>query len=161
MEQELYFLGISSGVLCVIFGIYDKLIESVLGIFHNFKKNFLFLLPLIIGGIIGIILLGNILKFLFSSYPMQTNYAFMGLILGSVPLLIKEIHKKNPFHIHYLIYALLSFAIGLFMVLLENHIDSTVVFNFGNTNNTILSPYIIFLILSGFFMSIGIVIPRS
>ena len=32
--------GISSGVLCVIFGIYDKLINSILGLFKNFKKNF-------------------------------------------------------------------------------------------------------------------------
>lgn len=41
--------GISSGVLCVIFGIYHQLVESVLGIFKNFKKNFWFLLPIGIG----------------------------------------------------------------------------------------------------------------
>lgn len=34
--------GISSGVLCVIFGIYDKLVNSVLGLFRDFKKNFYF-----------------------------------------------------------------------------------------------------------------------
>ena len=89
--------GISSGVLCVIFGIYDKLIESILGLFHNFKKNFLFLLPIGIGGIIGIILLGNVLKFFFHAYPMPTKYTFMGLILGSIPLLIKKIHTHQNF----------------------------------------------------------------
>ena len=31
--------GISSGVICVIFGIYEKLVDSVLGIFKDFKKN--------------------------------------------------------------------------------------------------------------------------
>ena len=36
--------GISSGVLCVIFGIYDQLVDAVLGIFKDFKKNFWFLL---------------------------------------------------------------------------------------------------------------------
>jgi len=41
--------GISSGVLCVIFGIYQKLVDSVLGIFKDFKKNFIFLLPIGIG----------------------------------------------------------------------------------------------------------------
>ena len=34
--------GISSGVLCVIFGFYEKLVNSVLGIFKDFKKNFTF-----------------------------------------------------------------------------------------------------------------------
>ena len=29
--------GISSGVLCVIFGIYDKLINCILGFFKNIK----------------------------------------------------------------------------------------------------------------------------
>ena len=29
--------GISSGVLCVIFGIYEKLLNSVLGFFKNIK----------------------------------------------------------------------------------------------------------------------------
>jgi len=41
--------GISSGVLCVIFGIYQKLVDSVLGIFKDFKNNFIFLLPIGIG----------------------------------------------------------------------------------------------------------------
>ena len=37
--------GISSGVLCVIFCIYDQLVDSVLGNFTDLKKNFLFFLP--------------------------------------------------------------------------------------------------------------------
>ena len=35
--------GVSSGVFCVIFGIYEKLINSVLNLFKDFKKNFAFL----------------------------------------------------------------------------------------------------------------------
>lgn len=35
--------GISSGVLCVVFGIYEKLVDSVLGIFKDFKKLHLFI----------------------------------------------------------------------------------------------------------------------
>lgn len=159
--------GISSGVLCVIFGIYDKLIESILGLFHNFKKNFLFLLPIGIGGIIGIILLGNILEFFLHAYSMPTKYAFMGLILGSIPLLIKKIHTHQNFRIHYLIYTIIAFGIGLLMVLLENYIETTVAFtpniDFINTLSvTSLLPLssILFLIIAGFFMSIGIVVPR-
>ena len=31
--------GISSGVLCVILGIYEKLLDSILHFFHNIKNN--------------------------------------------------------------------------------------------------------------------------
>ena len=39
--------GISSGVLCVVFGIYEKLIDSILGFFKDIKGNFKFLFPLL------------------------------------------------------------------------------------------------------------------
>lgn len=40
--------GISSGVLCVIFGIYEKLLDSILNFFNNVKKNIRFLSPILI-----------------------------------------------------------------------------------------------------------------
>lgn len=40
--------GISSGVLCVIFGIYEKLINSILGFFKNIKENIKFLFPILL-----------------------------------------------------------------------------------------------------------------
>lgn len=158
--------GISSGVLCVIFGIYDKLVDSLLGLFHDFKKNFLFLLPIGIGGITGIILLGNLLEFFFSTYPMPTKYAFIGLILGSTPLLLQKIHTHRSFHKHYIVYAFIAFGIGLLMVLLENYIETSTLFT-GNidfiallsTSSSLPLNLIIFLIITGFFMSIGIVVP--
>ena len=35
--------GISSGVLCVIFGIYEKLLDSILNFFKDLKNNSKFL----------------------------------------------------------------------------------------------------------------------
>ena len=77
--------------MCVIFGIYENLINSILGFFKNIKENFKFLFPLLTGGIIGIIVFGNILKYLFFAYPIQIKFVFIGLILGSIPKLIKEL----------------------------------------------------------------------
>lgn len=157
--------GISSGVLCVIFGIYDKLVESVLGIFHNFKKNFLFLLPIVLGCFIGVILFGNLLDFLFTSYPMPTQYAFIGLILGSVPVLIKKVNSTQSFHLRYFIYTIIAFVIGLLTVLLENYISNNILtsnsdlLNVLSTNVAPSFSTIVLLIISGFFMSIGIVVP--
>ena len=54
--------GISSGVLCVIFVIYENLLDCVLSFFKNIKENFKYLFPIGLGTFIGIVLFVNILK---------------------------------------------------------------------------------------------------
>ena len=141
--------GISSGVLCVIFGIYENLINSILGFFKNIKENFKFLFPIVSGAIIGIIIFGNILKYLFFAYPIQIKFVFIGLILGSIPKLIKEAKEKARFKPYYLIFTFLSLAIAIFLVILEKKISirSSNEYSF------------IFLIISGFAMSAGVIVP--
>ena len=58
--------GISSGVLCVIFGIYEKLLDSILNFFNDIKENFKFLFPLAFGGLIGVFLFSNLLNYIFN-----------------------------------------------------------------------------------------------
>ena len=156
--------GISSGVLCVIFGIYDKLIDNILNIFRDFKKCFHYLLPIVLGGFIGIILFGNIIKLLFSNYPIPTQYTFIGLILGSIPILLRKVNSTKNFRLHYFIYTIIAFIFGLLIVLLENYLSSNTTTNWNLLNNvsSALSPLsIMLLVIAGFFMSIGIVVPRS
>lgn len=142
--------GVSSGVLCVIFGIYEKLINSIFSIFKDFKKNISFLLPIMIGILIGIIVFGNILKFLFSTYHMQSCFSFIGLILGSIPILLKRTLNGNKVKLSYFISFLLAFTFGFILIIIEkhNHFYST----FSNIS-------FLYLILSGCLMSIGIVVP--
>lgn len=142
--------GISSGVICVILGIYDKLVNCLTGLFKDFRKNFIYLFPLGLGGIIGIFLVGNILKTLFIKYPMQTQYCFIGLILGCIPCIIKKVNAKHPFKIKYLLFTFIAFIIGYILVIAEKHL------NISLSNTLISTPYLIF---SGFLMSIGVVIP--
>lgn len=141
--------GISSGVLCVVFGIYEKLIDSILNIFKDFKKNFLFLLPIFIGIAIGVLLFGNLLKYLFSSFEDTMKYTFAGLILGSIPSLFKETNNKNKFRLKYILYTIITFLLSIFLIFLENNINT-----FGCNNINFL-----FLFIAGFLMSIGVVVP--
>lgn len=162
--------GISSGVFCVILGIYDKLVNSVLNLFKDFKKNFLYLLPFGIGAFIGIVHFGNLLNFLYTSYPMQTKYSFIGLILASIPLMIKDVHKSRTCKKKYILYTIIAFLIGTIMVILEkNNFSLSSIFGI-ETNNMLdnfsganiyansLKTYL-FIAVCGFFMSIGIVVP--
>ncbi len=141
--------GISSGVLCVVFGIYEKLLDSVLDFFKNIRKNFKFLFPLFLGSLLGIVFFSKILNFLLYSFPMQTKSTFVGLILSSIPSLIKNINKKQKFKLHYIFYLLFSLTLGIIMVFLEKNtmITSSAQYNY------------FYLILCGFLMSIGIIVP--
>ena len=87
--------GISSGVLCVIFGIYEKLLNSFLYFFKDIRNNIKFLLPLIFGIGLGVFLFSNFLQFFFASFPIQTNSIFIGLSLGTIPSLVKNLEIKK------------------------------------------------------------------
>lgn len=141
--------GISSGVLCVIFGIYDILVNTVLTFFKDFKKNFLFLLPIVLGAFSGIILFGNILNILIVKYPIPTKMCFIGLILGTLPSLFKQANNNKGFRLHYLLYLFIAFGLAIFLIFLEQHLNLT----FSTC------PGFMYLVLAGFMMSIGVVFP--
>ena len=141
--------GVSSGVICVILGIYEKLLDSVLNIFKDFKKNIKFLLPIGIGVLTGMVLLGKVLNYLFYAYPIQISFIFIGLVMGSIPSLLEESEKKSKFKFQYLFYFFISLIIGVLMVVLEKKIVVT-----SSTEFSFL-----YLFFSGMCMSIGIIIP--
>lgn len=141
--------GISSGVLCVILGIYEKLLDSILNFFKDIKTNFRFLMPLIIGGIIGVFLFGNMLNYVMYQYPIQAKSIFIGLILGTIPTLIKEVNQKEKFKKNYIAFLLIALVIGIVTVILENNMQ------LDNTNTVSF----IKLLISGLCMSIGFVVP--
>lgn len=90
--------GVSGGTMLVIFGIFDRLMESISGIKAIFK-NILFLLSFGIGAGGGIIMSAFAISSLFENFGIQTNMFFIGLILGSVPLIVKigtEEQKAKP-----------------------------------------------------------------
>lgn len=87
--------GVSGGTIAVSMGIYDKVISCITHLFKNFKKNVLFLLPIGIGVIISIIGSAFGLDYLFEAFPMQTNWMFIGLILGSVPSIYSKVKGES------------------------------------------------------------------
>jgi len=80
--------GVSGGTMLVVFGIFDKLTESISGI-KNIFKNIGFLLTFGLGAGSGILLSAKVIGKLFENFPIQTNMFFIGLILGGVPLIYK------------------------------------------------------------------------
>lgn len=114
--------GVSGGTMAVSMGIYEKLIQTIGNFFvhfkENFKKNMIFLIPIVLGAGIGIIAFSKLLKFLLENYQMQTQFAFIGLILGSVPFIMKKSVAKG-FSWKYCIPGIITFGIGLTLAILE------------------------------------------
>ena len=95
----------------------------------------------------GVFILGNVLKFVYDKFYMETCFCFIGLILGSLKLVYKEANITKVSFLHILI-LLLTFSFGLYLICLENTFISNTV-SFSNS----------YLILCGVLMSAGIVIP--
>lgn len=150
--------GVSGGTMAVSVGIYDKLISCIGNFFKNFKKTFkenmLFLIPIGLGSVFGIIAFSKLLKFLLEHYEMQTCFTFIGLILGSIPFIFNNANKKG-FRKKFLISFLISFAFGSALSILEIlGITGNEITNFSTDPLTL-----IIIILYGFIAAISMVIP--
>ena len=96
--------------MMVAMGIYDKLIHCITHLFSEFKKNVLFLLPIVIGMGVAIVASSFALESLFANFPVQTNLLFVGLILGGLPAVWKHV-KGNSIKFGHLIAFLLFFVL--------------------------------------------------
>lgn len=102
--------GVSGGTIAVIMGIFDRLIEALNTLFKKFKENLLFLLPVGLGAAVGIVGLSRVINWALSNYEVQTNFFFVGLVAGSIPLIYKRAVSKSSFKPIYIIPFLIGAA---------------------------------------------------
>ncbi len=79
--------GVSGGTMAVVLNLYDQLIESVSGVFRHFWKSMKFLVPFMFGAGAGIVALSKLIEVLLEKQYMAVNFFFIGVVLGSIPLL--------------------------------------------------------------------------
>ncbi|MFH1846450.1 MAG: DUF368 domain-containing protein [Candidatus Omnitrophota bacterium] len=107
--------GVSGGTLAVVLGIYDRLIESIAKFFEKPEKRkeyMFFLMKIFCGAGIAILLLANLMSFLLENHFHKTMFAFMGLILGGIPLVIRS-HGDMRIRSS----RILAFILGIMLVL--------------------------------------------
>ncbi len=88
--------GVSGGTIAVVTKIFDRLIEAITPNIKKLIKNLPFLIPVGVGMIIGIFLTAVALDYLFEAYNVPTQLFFLGLILGSLPIVLRECKKDEP-----------------------------------------------------------------
>ena len=105
--------GFSGGSVAAILGIYEKLVGSVADLFKHFKKSILFLLPILLGLILGVAALILPIQWGLKNFPLPTVSLFVGLALGGLPSVTEKV-KGRPKWTHILALIIpLAFAASL------------------------------------------------
>lgn len=108
--------GVSGGTMAILLRIYDELISAVGSFFRNIKRNALFLLIVALGGILGVWLLSKPLLNLLELYPQPMTYFFLGVVAGSIPMLLKKA-RVTRFRASTLFFPLLGAAVTVGLTL--------------------------------------------
>ena len=87
--------GLSGSVLLIIFGLYRQTLEALGTLLQDVRKNLKFLLPLVAGMGVGVLLFSKVIHFLLDGYEVPTRFCFLGLILGTLPMVWQEVKKEG------------------------------------------------------------------
>ena len=100
--------GISGSTVAIIFKLYDSFLYALGNLLKQFKKCFVFLLPIGIGVVIGVLLGFIAVEKLLAILPVAVVCLFAGLMIGAFPAVTDEIKgaKMNAKRI-------VLFAVGL------------------------------------------------
>ena len=79
--------GVSGGTIAIILNFYDILMESITLNIRVIYKNIKFIIPLGLGVLSGIIGLSKVMEYLLVYYSSQTFSGFLGVVVGSLPLI--------------------------------------------------------------------------
>ncbi len=139
--------GLSGGVLAVVFGLYEPLMRWLGKIWHDFLKNFLFFLPVGIGGVIGVVAFSKAVTWAFDNYKVQAIWLFIGFIAGTFPSLFKTAGKQGRKSWHWLL--LIASAVGMFFLM-----------RWMTTIRSMeMAPSFASWLLSGALIGLGVVLP--
>lgn len=144
--------GVSSGTIALLMGIYEQLLSSIKGIITStYRSSLRFLIPLVIGMGISIVTLSSLMTYLLESHPIPTQWSFIGLVVGVLPMLWRLSRVKETFKVPHVVVFLIM--LGLLIAM-----------NFINPGDGLASPEIttgllIQLFLAGMIAAMTLLLP--
>ncbi len=142
--------GVSGGTMSIILGVYDDMIRAVSSFFKDVKKNTIFLTTLSVGGILGIVTFSKMIDYCLVNFKLPTIYLFLGIIIGSMPVLLKKTtagKKNNSDVLYFLLGILIILVMSLYNGTIVNLADSKGLLNF------------MFLFLAGIIIAVALILP--
>ena len=91
--------GLGGGLILILMGIYEQFVDALGNFFvkrDRWKEYLSFLIPLGIGMVIGMIGLAKIITVVLGRYPAATMFFFMGLLIGTIPPVLKLHGDMRP-----------------------------------------------------------------
>ena len=123
--------GISGGVLCVAFGIYEPMMAVLARPLKNFPKHWKLLVPIGIGLALGFVGLAGLIAKLLEQNSAMTTSLFIGLIIGTFPSLFKEGAKQGRTKGMWVALALSTATLLAFFFILKHSAQTTLTPSFG------------------------------
>ncbi len=144
--------GVSGGTMAVVLNVFDQMMET-LGL-KKFKKNLGFLITFGLGAVIGIAAFSSAIKWLLQYYPIATNFAFIGLILGSIPMIYKRAARGEK---KITAGKLIAFLIGLAIMLVLAFVNESSFSSAAEISLTIGLAIRLFVV--GILASVAMILP--
>lgn len=87
--------GVSGGSMIMTMGIYEQAISITSRDKKVRRAAIVFLIPYVVGIVVGILGLAFLIKWLMERYLFETALCFIGMILGSLPMLYKKVQGQK------------------------------------------------------------------
>lgn len=145
--------GVSGGTLAIYLGIYDKLLHAIGNVIKEFKKSISFLFPVFLGIGISIVGLAWVLGFFIEKNSFITLCFFIGLIIGGIPNLYKEVSTKKP-DAFSVISFVIAFALVVFLMIFKLQYNQNAISAF---DVNVINVFLLFLL--GVVASTTMIIP--
>ena len=113
--------GVSGSTIAIIFGLYVGMLYAFGNILNDFKRCFIFLLPIGIGAVVGFLAGFIVIQKVFGIYLFQIICLFVGLMAGAVPALTNELKgaKASALRVTLMVIGvLIPIAIGVVSIIL-------------------------------------------
>ena len=145
--------GVSGSTVAIIFKLYHKLLFAIGNIFKKFKKCAAFLLPVVIGLVIGFVAGFFAIQRVLNVAPFTVIGLFAGLMLGAFPAVKDEIkgEKKSAGRV-------LLFVLGLAVPVVISLVSTLCVAGAHSLENLQWYHYLLFLVL-GYIVAITQIVP--
>ena len=123
MGLALVIPGLSASTFAVVLGIYDRLMESLSSIRKDFKGSAKFLWPIGLGAAVGILATAGFLLTLIERFELLSYAFFVGLVLGSVPVIYRKLKPGLSNKLNFPLF-FLGLAVIIAMGLLSPTVDA-------------------------------------
>ncbi len=156
--------GVSGSTMAVVFNIYDRFVNAITVNIKKLIENRRFVIPVVGGMALGVLLFSKLITVLYENFPVQTDYFFTGLIIGSIPMLFSFMTKKQDGQkftakktISVVICALAGFAVLIGFGLLGSDVDTAKEMSKSLPQWTF--PLALHIFAAGFVGAIAMIIP--